>query len=201
MAEDSHFLRWVGLWSRSRLVVELRHRIWPIVAVIATILTVVVSVSVVLSWLDEPAPDELLAGLSVEEVRKRNQVRQMFETEQGLHLSHLSGIYGYVDPVNAIWLLRPPGLFRSRLDPRVHRGENLSGSEVEIHKTADGKIMALVYLTEADAGKLSSAERGGVEVFAFFEADDDHPVLVGLPQSRVQDARYQYYNFAPVVIE
>ena len=36
---------------------------------------VVVSVSVVLSWLDEPAPDELLAGLSVEEVRKRNQVR------------------------------------------------------------------------------------------------------------------------------
>ena len=81
MAEDSHFLRWVGLWGRSRLVVELRHRIWPIVGVIATILTLVVSASVVLSWLDEPAPDELLAGLSVEEVRKRNQVRQMFETE------------------------------------------------------------------------------------------------------------------------
>ena len=201
MTADSHFSRRVGIWGTSRLVVVLRRLIWPGVVVTATILTLVVSASIVLSWLDEPAPDEFLAGLSVEEVRKRNQVRQMFETEQGLHLSRLSGIYGYVDPVDAIWLLRPPGLFRSRQDPRVHRGENLSGSEVEIHKTADGKIMALVYLTEADAGKLSSAERGGAEVFAFFESDDDHPVLPGVPQSRVQDARYQYHNFAPVVIE
>ena len=179
----------------------MRHRIWPIVVIFATILTLVVSAREVVSWFNDPAPNEFLVGLSVEEVRKRNQVRKMFETEHGLQLSQLKGIYGYIGPVDAVWLLRPPGLFRSRRDPRVHRGESLSGSEVAIHKTADGGIMALVYLTEADAGKLSRAERGGVEVFAFFKADDDHPVLAGISQSRVQDIRYQYYNFAPMAIE
>ena len=201
MMWKSHFVSRVSPRAWSRSMVVLRQRIWPIVVVIATIFTLVVSLVSISSWIEDPAPDEFLVGLSVEELRARNQVRQMFETEQGLHLSHLSGIYGYVDPIDAIWLLRPPAVLRPRLDPRVHRGENLSGREVEIHKTADGKIMALVYLTEADAGKLSRAERGGVEVFAFFEADDGHPILASLPQSRVRDIRYQYHYFAPVVIE
>ncbi len=81
----------------------------------------------------------------------------------------------------------------------MHRGENRSGSEVEVHKTVDGKVIALVYRSEADVGKLMRAER--VEVFAFFEPGDDHPVPVGLPQSRVRDIRYQYHDYSLAVIQ
>ena len=130
-------------------------------------------------------------GFSLEEIRNRNQVREILVREQGLELSELRGIYGFIDPVKAKRLFSPSWLFPSQSNPRPYRHENRSGSEVEIHKTTEGKIIAIVYLSEADVERLYGAHHDSVEVIAFFEKADDHPTLVELPRSRVEDWDYQ----------
>ena len=177
-----------------------RRRIWAVLPVIATIVTLLTFGKDIWDWFDEIESDDIVVGFSLKEIRNRNQVRQMSVTEQGLELTDLSGIYGFVDPLQAKRLFSPSWLFPSHANPRPYRHKNTSGNGVEIHRTADGKVMAIVYLTEDDASELSGLHRGAVEVFAFFEQTDDHPVLVGLPLSRVEDWKYQYLYFAPVLI-
>ena len=153
-----------------------------------------------LDWFSEAEHDEIVVGFSLEEIRDRNQVREMLAREQGLELSALSGIYGFVGPLEVHRLFAPSWLFPSPSNPRPRVERKRFGGEVEIHKTTEGKIMAIVYLSEGDVERLYGAHRGSVEVLAFFEEAEEHRTLVGLPKSRVEGWDYQNLEFAPVLV-
>ena len=181
----------------------------------AALATIVVAVVAVMSYHKSNAPvpdgatenpveidagqfaDEVLNGYSVEELRKKNNVREMMELEDGQNLSDANGVYGFVHGlfVSGIFIYRPILDF----DPLLHRDRR--DNDIEIHKTPSGETMLLLYVDEGSVARLAGIDQVG-DIFVFFSPHKAHNVLVAVPISRIVnwDHRVSDPNFAKVRI-
>lgn len=124
--------------------------------------------------------ERVALGYTVEELRKVNGLREMLPLEEGQELSSLSGVFGFVH-----YLILNTTRLRDEVDFPVKRHRWAKG--VEVHKTANGNAMLLVYVDESTAARLGDSSGEVGSIFGFFKSVDEHAVLVGLPIGRVLD--------------
>ena len=141
--------------------------------------------------------DEVLIGYSVEVLRKKNNVREMMELEDGQSLSDANGVYGFVYGLSVFrgFISRSPHDF----DPLLHR--NRRGNDIEIHKTPSRETMLLLYVDEGSVARLAGIDQVG-DIFVFFSPHKAHNVLVAVPINRIVnwDYRVSDPSFAKVRI-
>ena len=148
--------------------------------------------------LDSRLPDEILVGHSVEDLRKRNNVRQMMELEDDQKLSETSGVFGFL---YGLFLRGAFGLrWLHDFDPPLNRSR--SDGDIEVHKTASGKTMLLLYVDEGSVARLAGVDDVG-DIFAFFSPHGAHNHLVAVPISRIAnwDHRVSDPQFAKVRVD
>lgn len=124
----------------------------------------------------------LWGGTSLEKLRDRNAVRTLRATEEDAMLSTLpNGVYGYVgDSLVRIHLEL------DRVDEMKLMKSKKSSSYVEIHKTALGDILVIVYATEGDVTRLEDPTRKeAMEMFVLYRSDGEYKHLVAIPTSRL----------------
>ena len=141
--------------------------------------------------------DEVLIGYSVEELRKKNNVREMMELEDGQNLSDANGVYGFV---YGLFVFREFN-FRPNHDFDPLLGRARRDNDIEIHKTPSGETMLLLYVDEGSVARLAGIDQVG-DIFVFFSPHKAHNVLVAVPISRIVnwDHRVSDPNFAKVRI-
>ena len=126
--------------------------------------------------------EPILIGHTVGELRSINGVRPMMYLEEGEALSEVrGGVYGYalsghVELVTPIWK-------REKLDIPLKR--EASSWRVEVHKTAQGTMMLLVYVDEGSAVRLVEVTQEIGTVFVFFQPNEQRRELVAIPWSRI----------------
>ena len=126
----------------------------------------------------------VLLGDTRDQMRARNGVRRMLELEERQVLSRLTQVYGFANDV-----------FLELMVNRRNRGRTasvrLSGEQsvtygVEVQVLGEGRALVLVCVSEGDATRLSEPAGGAREVFGFYrDCGENHPVLVGIPISRI----------------
>ena len=170
----------------------------------AALATIAIAVVTVMSYLESSASvsdgaaenpvkndagqfaDEVLIGYSVEELRKKNNVREMMELEDGQSLSDANGVYGFVYGLAVFreFNFRPNHDFDSLL------GRARRDNDIEIHKTPSGETMLLLYVDEGSVARLAGIDQVG-DIFVFFSPHKAHNVLVAVPISRIVDWDYR----------
>ena len=58
---------------------------------------------------------------------------------------------------------------------------------MEVHQTADGDVLLLLFVDENKAARLGDPHTEVGPVFGFFRSGNDHAVLAGLPTERIID--------------
>ena len=145
----------------------------------------------------------VLMGHSRVEIRRRNGLRSMLDTEDGQVLSRLMGVYGFANHLSLKIRVGHPdhrrlGLQLSTL--KLNREQSIA-HEVEVHALGDGRVMVLVNVSTDDAARLSAPTGDVGEVLGFFfDGDEARMVMVGIPVSRIQTWQPRTQEFAAIKI-
>ena len=146
----------------------------------------------------------VLVGFSRAELRARNGLRRMLDTEDGQVLSRLIGVYGFASHSSLSRRLKSPGSRHSDLDLSTLRlgREHSMAREVEIHALGEDRVLVLVNVSRGDAARLSDPTGNVGEVFGFFfDGDEARPVMVGVPVSRIRTWQARTQDFAAIDVK
>lgn len=126
--------------------------------------------------------DSVIVKNTREEIRRVTGVRELHPPENRISISQLpNGVFGYANP------LRLEELGHIDFVPLEHDGGDDSGDKrVEIHKTSQGKIVAVTYIRQGDMALLGDPGRKmPIRVHACLKEDEKCDRLIGLPVSRL----------------
>ena len=143
----------------------------------------------------------VLVGFSRAELRTRNALRKMLDTEDGQVLSRLIGVYGFASPSSLRRRLRGPDDRHPvlRLSTLTLSHENGTGREVEVHALGEGRVMVLVNVSQGDAARLSDPTGDVGEILGFFlDGYEARAITVGIPVSRIRTWQYRTLKFAEI---
>ena len=149
--------------------------------------------------------DPVITGDSREEIRLETGVRELRPPEIGKNIDALpDGVFGYASPF-VLGELEHIGYVRLRGDG----GDDPRNPMAEIHKTSEGKIVVLVYVSRSDLEHLRDPKRvAPFSAHAFMEKDEEHAqALIGLPfsllkmwHSRSEDAGDRRIEFFEIKV-
>jgi hypothetical protein len=136
--------------------------------------------------LAEPQPVILTGAESLDALRRLQGVRALRDLENDLNLRRLpAGVYGFTVP----WIINtdPTAVVGGTGVDRISLEQSSMGTLVmEIHKTANGEIYVVGYLSEADLVRLQDpSRREDAEVTFFFMPYQEFNQLVAIPISRI----------------
>ena len=149
----------------------------------------------------ERPQDAVLIGNSRAELRERNGLRRMLDTEDGQVLSRLIGVYGFASHLSLAHRFKStdgPHLGLDLSSLRLGR-EHSTAREAELHALGEGRAMVLVNVSRGAAARLSDPTEDVGEIFGFFfDGNDARPILVGIPVSRVRTWQSRTDEFAVI---
>ena len=149
----------------------------------------------------ERPQDAVLIGNSRAELRERNGLRRMLDTEDGQVLSRLIGVYGFASHLSLAHRFKStdgPHLGLDLSSLRLGR-EHSTAREAELHALGEGRAMVLVNVSRGDAARLSDPTEDVGEIFGFFfDGNEGRTVLVGIPVSRVRTWQSRTQEFAVI---
>jgi len=123
---------------------------------------------------------------SLEELRKRNNVIRMKETESGKPLTEIPpGSFGFADEIDLTHSLKAR-LEEMRIEPRA------AEDRFEVHKLLDGEIELLVYVGPETLEHLRSGLSRGEAVTFFSDKWADASSLVAVPIEGFQCSRVRF---------
>ena len=149
----------------------------------------------------ERQQDAVLIANSRAELRERNGLRRMLDTEDGQVLSRLIGVYGFASHLSLARRLKSTDGAHSGLDLSSLRlgREHSIAREAELHALGEDSAMVLVNVSRGDAARLSDPTGDVGEIFGFFfDGNEDRAVLVGIPVSRVRTWQSRTQEFAVI---
>jgi hypothetical protein len=119
----------------------------------------------------------LITAESIDELRQKNGVRQLLPLENDLRLSRLpNGVYGYTVP----WQIE-----QLKSDDKVSR-ECGGTSVVEVHKSVEGHIFLLGFVSQTDLIALQDPSRKTqTDIIVFFSKYSEFDKLVAIPVERI----------------
>ena len=128
--------------------------------------------------------DPVIVKDTREDIRLETGVRGLSPHEDDKIIEALpDGVFGYASPFD-LGEIKHIGYVKLRGDG----GDDPRNPMAEIHKTSEGKIVLLVYVSRSDLERLQDTKRvAPFSAHAFMEKDEEHgPVLIGLPFSRLK---------------
>ena len=137
-----------------------------------------------------------IAKNNKDEIRSMNGVRELWPTEEDLQLSDLpNGVFGFTRSVQVEF--KDFDQLKLVKDP--------SRRSVEVHKTSQGKVIFVVYVSKADATKLLSPTLdGALRVIVQFKPYKEYDQIVGIPASHLVEWNHRHGSefgiFADVLV-
>jgi len=182
---------------------------WPIVLAILAILIAIPGIYFGLAasrgWWPFPpssptspnvAPRPIEFGSSVQELRTKQQVRELTELESGSNILKIpNGAYGFMHPFNDLTIAT--GLERTSLR-RLSDGLDIW----EVHKTQDSRISLLGFVSEQDRLRLLGPQRKEpIEILFFAQSYREFNNVLTIPSERIKKLDARRLNGGPLVID
>ena len=186
------------VWSRSRIAVIAA--IVGIPASLVTLYSFFFAPSTELGQLLSPKRERVLVAQTVSELRSKNDVRPLRYEEQSADLSRLSGIYGFTlasffeDNMRSRW----KELLHITLQNEPERYKGV----IEVHKTAEGRVMIVGYVDEGTVARVVDTSRAVGSFFLHHKPRRESQIPIAIPASRIIDWDYRApHEFSEIEID
>ena len=160
----------------------LVRAVWAFVIGIGVVVGLIVNIEEIISWCEPAPPEEILIGLSKEQIRSRNSVREMLEGEDGATIASVRGVFGFLN-VNDVMVMK--AMPSTRATTKLNKEQDPLVNCLEVHVNAQQRMMLLVYVSESGASRLGTLKERE-RFLAACARRTAYQHLVGVPMSRVK---------------